>query len=195
MQQNPSVKIDDDHIHSKINDIEQEMKNVANKCTNIEQPTSNLRQEVLMEVEAQEEMKNMNKRYEALSIRYPLSTTASKPTVTFIPNIQVPQTMAYQLASKTANVKTLSKELYAITFQNDDVKTIVTTYSRIAQAFDITCGTVSLLPALAAKRIVPDFYKELVPQSDSHAFFTSIFNGYKAISNSLYDFIIKINQS
>jgi len=55
--------------------------------------------------EIQEEMtKNMHKKYEALSVRYYPISTASKPTTTTpIPDITIPQNLAYQLASKTVN--------------------------------------------------------------------------------------------
>jgi len=111
---------------------------------------------------------------------------ASKPTYTSTPDIAIPQ--AYQLASKTVNVKNLSKDLSVNSFQNDSIKTIITTYSRISQAVDIACDTVYLLPNLETKRNVPDFYKVLVPTNENHRIFPSIYNGYKALSNSLYNY-------
>ena len=35
---------------------------------------------------------------------------------------------------------------------------------------------------------MPDYYKELVPQIETHTFFPSIYNRYKALSNGLYKF-------
>ena len=185
---NPPQVFSQDDVQSKLIDIEQETNDVSNKVIDLEQTTSDLRQQIVDDVDdMQEEMEDITKKYEALSVRYPL-TTASKPTFTEIPLIPTPQNLAYQLASKTVNVKNLSKELSAITFQDDTIKTIITTYSRISQAVDIACGTVSLMPTLANKRKVPDFYKSLVPSTQNHAFFNSIYNGYKAISNSLYNY-------
>ena len=188
MEEHPSHPTPQDNMQNKIEDIEQETNDVHNKVNDLEQTTSDLKQHVIDEVDdIQEDIQEMHKKYAALTVRYPVST-ASKPAVTSIPDIPTPKTLAYQLASKSVNVKTLSKELSTITFHNDDIKTIVTTYSRISQAVDIACGTVSLLPRLSNKRTVPDFYKELVPQTESHALFHSIFNGYKAVSNCLYNF-------
>ena len=188
MEQNPTQVSSNDDMQTKIVDIVQEANDVSNKIVDLEQSTSDLRQQVIDEVDdIQEGMDVMTKKYEALSIRYPLST-ASKPTFTKIPDVNIPRNLAYQLASKTVNVKNLSKELSVITFQDDTVKTIITTYSRISQAVDIACGTVSLLPALSNKNKVPDFYASLVPSDENHAFFGSIYNGYKAISNSLYNY-------
>jgi len=188
IEKHPSHQIPQDDMQNKIGDIEQETNDVHNKVNDLEQTTSDLKQHVIDEVDdIQEDIQEMHKKYAALTVRYPVST-ASKPAVTSIPNISTPKTLAYQLASKSVNVKTLSKELSSIIFHNDDVKTIVTTYSRISQAVDIACGTVSLLPRLSDKRTVPDFYKELVPQVETHSFINSIFNGYRAISNCLYNF-------
>ena len=188
MEQDPSKPIPQDVMQTQLDNIEQETTDVSNKLIDIEQTASDLRKEVLEEVdEIQGEMDDMNKRYEALSVRYPIGT-ATKPTVTKIPDVSIPKNLAYQLASKTVNVKTLSKELSLITFDNDNIKSIITTYSRISQAVDIACGTVSLLPALSDKKKVPDYYKELVPQTENHTFFPSIYNGYKALSNGLYNF-------
>jgi len=188
MEQNPSHQIPQDDVKDKIEDIEQETNDVHNKVNDLEQTTSDLKQHVIEEVDdIQEDIQHMHKKFEALTVRYPVNT-ASKPDVTPIPDVSTPKTLAYQLASKSVNVKTLSKELSLITFNDDKIKTVITTYSRISQAVDIACGTVSLLPRLSDKRKVPDFYKELVPQTDTHTLFHSIFNGYKAISNCLYNF-------
>jgi len=142
IEQNPSKFIPQDVIQTK---LDEESNDVSNNIIDIiEQTTSDLRKEVLEEVDdIREEMDDMNKKYAALSVRYPIGI-ATKPTITKIPDVSIPKNLAYQLASKTVNVKTLSKELSSITFDTDDIKCIITTYSRISQAVDIACGTATL---------------------------------------------------
>jgi len=131
IEQHPPHIISQDDMQSKIVDIVQEANDVSSKIIDLEQTTSDLRQQVIDEVdEIQDGIDDMTKKYEALSIRYPL-TTASKPIFTKIPDVPIPKTMAFQLASKTVNVKNLSKEL-----SNIKIKTIQSKLSsRITPGF------------------------------------------------------------
>ena len=122
-----------------------------------------------------------------LTNRYP-TVYANRPSFTPIPIVsQQPSNVAFQLSSKTVNIKNLSRELAQIKFPDDNINTIFTNYSRISQAIDIACSTSSLLPRLNAVTAPPDFYAILVPASN-HTFFHSIYNSYLSVSTALYNY-------
>ena len=134
-----------------------------------------------IQTNVQSDIANIHKQYPPLH--------PNDPIFTKIPNIVLPRNQAFQLASKTVDVKTLTRTLTAnVTINSDSSQDIHLFYSKLSQCLDIAASTTSLLPPLHSCALVPDFYSILVPPQN-HAFFAHIHNAYVTMSNCIYTFI------
>ena len=156
--------------------------------------------EVLIQTNKKEATVSANKLQSNItSLSHSLSSSTSpgtitsniqpnRPTSTPIPSLVTSTRLIVPLTTKTANVKSLTKNLENICFESDNPQSILATYARISNAVDIACDTNSLLPNVRNKNTSPDFYVLLVPTDTTHHNFLHAHNNFLSLSNCLFTF-------